>query len=279
MVIGRKSIVAIARTALLATCALSAHFASALEGGQAATRGHFGVVGAFAPNRASLGLGFAGVQIAPKWVLTAAHVAPGAGAIFVNDCGMSGVAEVLTFAFKVPTQTPLTGALRDDLALVKLAAPIVCPYYPRLADESAMAREGPPFAFVHDKNPATLVSNQKSIASRRFAGAQVEGIYRAPGFDFLLVAGQGVALVSGDSGSPVFLGRLDDTDHASVLAGVASGQTKTNTGISLGVYTRVGRYRPMLDAAVQASGEQLHWVSASDEAWRHSQKRDTSGAQ
>ena len=74
-------------------------------------------------------------------------------------------------------------------------------------------------------------------------------------------AGFLTTLVSGDSGSPLFLGRLGDTDRESVVAGVATAQTRNPTGLALGIYTRVGPYRALLDAAVEASGEKLRWYA------------------
>jgi hypothetical protein len=249
------------QAALLALAAF-AHAAPALEAGLKSPPKHFGVVGSFALTRAALGSGFTGVQIAPKWVLTAAHAAPPVGAIFVDDFGMSGVAEVLTFPSKVPTQTPLAGALRDDLALVRLAAPIPSPYFPRLADDSALPGQGALTAAAYSSIRTTLVSNNPSMTARRFGLAHFHELLRAPGYDFLLVASDKVALVAGDSGSPIFLGQLNDTDQHSVLAGVATAQSKSSTGSSLGIYTRVGPYRALLDAAVQASGEKLRWYAA-----------------
>jgi len=249
------------RAALLALAPLFAQGTSALEGGAKAPHGHFGIVGSFALNRAGLGTGFSGVQIAPKWVLTAAHAAPPPGAIFVDDCGMSGVAEVLTFPFKVPTQTPLAGALRDDLALVRLAAAVECPYFPRLADDTALPAPGVLPSGAYSVIQTTLVSNNPSMTARRFGHAQFLGLFRVPGYDLLLIASDKVALVVGDSGSPVFLGHLSDTDQESVLAGVASAQGKGIGDRALGIYTRVGPYRALLDGAVEATGEKLRWYT------------------
>jgi hypothetical protein len=100
------------------------------------------------------------------------------------------------------------------------------------------------------------------MAARRFGPARFQGLLRAPGYDFLLVTSDKVELVGGDSGSPAFLGRLNDTDRDSVLAGVATAQGKRSLGTSLGIYTRVGPYRALLDAAVEASGEKLRWYAA-----------------
>ena len=254
------------RALAIVGCALCAQTALALEGGEKSPHGHFRVVGSFALDRSSIGSGFSGVQIAPKWVLTAAHAAPPVGAIFVDDCGMAGVAEVLTFPMKVPAQTPLPGALHDDLALVRLAAPVPCPYFPRLAEDSALPPPGIFVAIGQSGGGATLVSNSPSMAAQRFGFARVEGVFRAPGYDFVVVASKEVALIAGDSGSPLFLGRVADTDRESVVAGVATGQTRNGAGLALGVYTRVGPYRPLLDTAVEASGERLRWSTEAPRA-------------
>ena len=247
--------------ALLAISALFGRTAPALEAGSRALPRHFGVVGSFAAPRAALGSGFSGVQIAPRWVLTAAHAAPPVGAIFVDDFGMSGVAEVLTFPFRVPSRTPLAGVPRDDLALVRLAAPIASAYFPRLADDAALPSQGPLAAAAYSAMQTTLVSNNPSMAARRFGAAHFDGLLRAPGYDFLLVSSDRVELVAGDSGSPLCLGQLNDTDQESVLAGVASAHTRNAAGSHLAVYTRVGPYRGLLDAAVEATGEKLHWYA------------------
>jgi hypothetical protein len=106
----------------------------------------------------------------------------------------------------------------------------------------------------------TMVSNNPSIAARRFGIAHFQGVYRAPGYDFLVVASETVALVAGDSGSPLFLGIRNDTDSDSVVAGLATGQTRSGN-VAVGIYTRVGPYRGLLDAVVQASGEKLRWYA------------------
>jgi hypothetical protein len=133
------------------------------------------------------------------------------------------------------------------------------PYFPRLADDAALPGAGLLFAAAYSGLQTTLVSNNPSMRARRFGFAHFEGLFRSPGYDLLLVVGDGVALAAGDSGSPIFLGRLNDTDTDSVVAGVATGQRKGAGGASLGIYTRVGPYRGVLDAAVEATGERLRW--------------------
>ncbi len=229
--------------------------AVALEGGQAAAPHHFGVIGAIAASRSQIGHGFPAVQIAPHWVLTAAHVAPAKGAIFADDCGISGVAEVRTFEHRVPTQSPVPGAPRDDIALVRLSAAIHCPYYPRLAGEELLPR--PPRA----AGMATLVSGNPDLAHRRFGFATVEVTPPVPGFNFALALSQDVGMVSGDSGSALFVGRLTDANGDSILLGIASAESSSPNGRHLGVYTRIGAYRSLLDEAVQASGEDLNWAT------------------
>jgi hypothetical protein len=231
---------------------LAAGPAAALDGGQPAAPRHFGVVGSIAPSRASIGQGFSAVQIAPRWVLTAAHVAPQPGAIFADDFGISGVAEVLPLTTRAPTVSPIPGAMRDDLTLVRLAAPIQCPYFPLLADEGLLPR-GRWLAAV-----ATLVSNNPGLNHRRFGASAIELMPRVPGYSFAVSASDVVRLVAGDSGSAMFLGRLSDTDASSVLLGIASSQMTLGSAHG-GVYTRVGAYRSLLDQAVQASGERLRW--------------------
>jgi hypothetical protein len=235
---------------------LAARTAAALDGGQSAAPRHFGVVGSIASSRASIGQGFSAVQIAPRWVLTASHVAPQPGAIFADDFGISGVAEVLPLATRAPTVSPIPGAMRDDLVLVRLAAPIQCPYYPQLADE-ALLPHGPWLAGF-----ATLVSNNPALNHRRFGASAIELTGRIPGYSFAVSVSDTLRLVSGDSGSAMFLGRLSDTDASSVLLGIASSQLASTSGAHMGVYTRVGAYRPLLDQAVFISGEHLRWAES-----------------
>jgi len=237
---------------------LASSSAWALEGGQAAAPRHFGVVGTIAATRAQIGHGFPAVQIAPSWVLTAAHVAPPAGAVFADEFGISGISDVLTFPTQVPTVSPVPGALRDDLALVHLAKAIPGPAFPRLADEAFLPRAPLPAGF------ATMVSNNPSLNRRRYGYASLQ----VPG----PVAGYGLALCTsgadadsaylarGDSGSPVFAGRLRDTNDLSILIGIASAQASAFSGTHMNVYTRVGPYRRLLDRAVEASGEHLRWT-------------------
>jgi len=242
---------------LMTALAALASTGAALEGGQAAAPRHFGIVGSISATRSDIGHGFSGVQIAPTWVLTAAHVAPTAGAIFANDFGISGITSVQTFPTRVPTRAPLPGALRDDLALVHLAAPIRCPYFPRLADETAIPY-GPGQALL-----ATLVSNNPALNRRRFGAVSIESALPVPGYSFAVSSGNDIAVAAGDSGSPMFLGHISDTDATSVLVGIASAQASRPSGQPLGIYTRVGAYRYQIDQAVQASGEHVQWTETS----------------
>jgi len=231
----------------------------ALEGGLPAPPGHFGLVGTIAVPGSKIGQGFSAIQIAPTWALTAAHVAPPVGAIFANDYGMSGVSEVLTFATQVPTVSPIPGAIRDDIALLHLARAIASPYLPRLADEDFLPRD-PLSAGL-----GTLVSNNPGLNRRRFAVAPMRLTANVPGFA-LAVATAGasadaVRLVSGDSGSAMFVGRLLNTDASSVLLGIASAQATAPSGLHMAIFTRIGAYRRLLDKAVEASGEQLRWTA------------------
>jgi secreted trypsin-like serine protease len=251
---GRRRIEPLLVTSVVLAAAAAGQTCVALDGGQAALPHHFGVVGSIAQDRTAIGHGFSGVQIAPMWVLTAAHVAPQPGAIYANEFGVSGVSEVLTFATRVPTISPVPGALRDDLALVHLSSPIRSPYFPRLADEDRRPHAQWPAAV------ATLVSNNPSLSQRRYGASPIELTPPVPVYGLALSVADDVRLVAGDSGSPMFMGHLADTDGSSVLIGIASAQASLPSGKHLGVYTRVGAYRHQLDRAVQVSGEHLRWT-------------------
>jgi hypothetical protein len=243
------------RGAALVIALLAMRPCPALEGGEPAALHHFGVVGTIARDRKEIGSGFSAVQIAPRWVLTAAHVAPQVGAIFANDYGMSGVTEVLTFSSRVPTIPPLQGALRDDLVLIRLASAIRSPYFPHLADENYLPH-GP-----WSTETATLVSNNPTLKHRRFVTAAIRVIPPVPGYNFALSVPGGARIVGGDSGSAMFMDRLSDTDATSVLIGIASAQGSASPAQQIAVYTLVGAYRDLLDQAVEASGEHLRWTA------------------
>ncbi len=231
----------------------------ALEGGLPAPPMHFGLLGTIAVPGSKIGQGFSAIQIAPTWALTAAHVAPPVGAIFANDYGMSVISEVLTFTTRVPTIAPIPGAIRDDIALLHLAKAITSPYLPRLADENFLPRE-PLSAGL-----GTLVSNNPGLNRRRFGVAPMRVTANVPGFALAIATAganaDAVRLVSGDSGSAIFVGHLLNTDASSVLLGIASAQATTPSGLHLAIFTRIGAYRTLLDKAVGASGEQLRWTA------------------
>lgn len=239
--------------AVLAAClGLLLHAASALalDGGRAVPR-RFGVVGAISPAAGRIGYGFPAVQVAPHWVLTAAHVAPARGSVFANDYGHSVVADTVSLEHRVPSVSPLPGGLRDDLTLVRLAVAIHSPYFPQLADENLLPRR---------VGMATLVSNNPGLPNRQAGVAPIETTAPVPGYSFAVAASPQLGLAEGDSGSALFLGSLSDADASSVLVGIASAHAATRAGAHVSVYSRVGAYRALLDQAVEASGEALRWA-------------------
>jgi len=240
--------------ALAITLASFARSADALDGRAAFATIRFGVVGTVSSGAPSGG-GFSATQIAPSWAVTAAHIAPAVGLSFRNDFGNSTVAEILSFPTRAPTDSPLPGALRDDLVLVRLAAPIHALYLPQLADDATfLSRASPGLAL-------TLVSNNPDAAHRRYGAAELAGVFNRIGYPLVVSIGKQLDVVRGDSGSALFLGRIKDANASSVLIGVASAQGSTAQGQSFGVYTRIGAYRAALDAAVAASGETLNWAT------------------
>jgi len=232
---------------------------AALEGGLTVPPHHFGIVGTIAKSREQVGRGFSAVQVAPHWVLTAAHVAPAPGAIFADDYGVSGIAEVIPFITPGAGAPPIPGALRDDVVLVRLARPIACPSYPQIAESDFLPEDiNLPAGVV------TLVSNNPDLAHRRFGLADLLLLPRTPAFNLALASYQPQAssahVVSGDSGSAMFYGRIWDTDDQAVLLGVASSRSLSPGGAGFGVYTLVGQYRALIDQAVEESGEHLRWT-------------------
>lgn len=236
----------------------------AIENSLPAIRRHFAVVGTLSPPHGTVGQGFSGVHVAPRWVLTAAHIQAGTGWIFASDFGMSGVAEVLSFPTTAPTRPPLEGIPRDDVALVRLARPVDCPHFPRLADDATLR------ALPRTALTATMVSNNPGLNDRRFGYSQLRLLKAVPGYSLAETSRPaepgslgGPYLVPGDSGSPLFLGRLLDCDFSSVLVGIASAQFLESSGTHHAVYSRVGVLRRELDEAVHASGERLRWTAGS----------------
>ena len=243
---------------LLALLLLLPGAAQALDGGESAGVGHFGIVGTLSPDRNTIGQGFPAVQISPHWVLTAGHVAPAVGAIFANDYGMSGVAEIRSLRTLVPTVSPIAGAARDDMVLVRLAREIASPYFPILADEDFLPHR--PFP----AGRATQVSNNPSLRKRRYAYCRLQWTARVPGYSLALAYPEegvmGGTVVSGDSGSPLFFEHLTDSNEQTILLGVASAHLKEATGQILGLYTRLGAYRKRLEAAAASTGDVLVWT-------------------
>lgn len=229
--------------------------AAALEGFGVWSTPNFGIVGTFSKASSPAAQGFSGIQIAPSWIVTAAHVAPTVDSFFTNHYGAAAVAGIVRAQTTAPSDSPLPGAPRDDLALVRLTSPIAAPYLPRLLDdEMLMHRRANPDA-------CTLVSNNPGL-SHRYAGfARVQALIRREGYEFVLAEGDGVNLVSGDSGSAMFLGFLRHASVEAVLFGVASARTVDKKGQNIGVYARVGAHRKMMDEAMAGSGQRLSWLT------------------
>jgi len=226
--------------------------AGALEGPAALATRKFGLVGTLADAQDAQQRGFPATQIAPSWIITAAHVPLDLGRRFAHDFGWALAAAVSRLSTTAPTQAPFDGAVRDDLALIRLATPILTPYLPRLMDDGILQRQ-----------PAggdlTMVSNNPGLRDRRSGFAGLRAFTRRQGYDFLIVGPRGLQLASGDSGSPLFLGHLTDTDADSVLVGVASARSTDQAGRDIAVYSRLGPHRAALDALVGESGERLRW--------------------
>jgi hypothetical protein len=227
--------------------------ARALEGLAAVATRRFGIVGTMTESHDGAAGGFPATQIAPSWVITAAHVAPPIGRRFVDDFGAAPIGAVTRLSTAAPTQPPFDGALRDDLALLRLVTPIAAPYFPRLIEDPGLERQRAGVVL-------TLVSNNPGLAQRRTGQGMLRTLTRRRGYDFMVVVPRGLRLVGGDSGSPLFLGRLADSNGRSILLGVASARSTDPAGLDIGVYSRIGAHRPALDALVGESGERLIWL-------------------
>jgi hypothetical protein len=238
----------------------------ALEGAMPAIARHFSVVGTISPRAGPVGQGFSAVQVAPRWAVTAAHIAPAAGWVFASDSGLSGIVEVLTFPSSAPTRSPIEGVPRDDIALLRLGRAISSPYYPRLADDSYLA------PILRTAPMATLVSNNPGLKERRFGFVHLEFLKEVAGYSLAIATGldgagsaHGAYVVPGDSGSPVFMGHLLNSSEASILVGIASSEIVDHAGGRHSVYSRVGAVRGQLDEAVRSNAETLRWAAGAQQ--------------
>lgn len=237
----------------LAASLLAPATAHALEGLAAIETKRFGIVGTMSDGNDYRIGGFPATQIAPSWAITAGHVAPAVGKRYVDDYGQAKIVGVTRLTTTAPTEPPFGGALRDDLALLRLAEPIAAPYLPRLIDDARLQQRHADIEF-------TLVSNNPGLHARRTGHGSLRVLTRRRGYDYLIVGSRDLQLVPGDSGSALFLGHLADSDAWSILAGVASARTTDTAGQHLAVYARIGAHRSALDALVGESGQRLNWV-------------------
>lgn len=234
-----------------ASVALAAPSASALVGGTSTTE--FGQVAS-------------GVQVLPNWVLTARHVGLGVGGTYSNGYGSAVVAARYDAA---------AGAFpRDDLALLRLAAPIAAPSLSLVAD--MLAADG---SFALD---ATLTTGANQ-SPRGYGFSQVRefwplldpdgsGPLSAVATNWLVVYTDGFTapyVQGGDSGGGLFLGHVTSLAGGAPLWGIASAylaeeDADGNDSRPRSGYVQLASYQSWLDATLAADatdGQTLNWVT------------------
>lgn len=207
-----------------------------------------------------------GVQVLPNWVITARHLGLGAGDTFSNAYGSASIAaryDAVSGAF------PL-----DDIALLRLATPIMAPSLSLVADTLAA---GTGYAF-----DATLTTgfNQQP---RGYGFSQVREFLPLADPDdagplgpvpanWLVVYTDGYTtpyVQGGDSGGGLFLGHVTSLAGGAPLWGIASALITDEDANGNDIHPRSGyvqlsSYRSWLDATLaadQADAQMLAWVN------------------
>jgi hypothetical protein len=190
-----------------------------------------------------------GVQVAPNWVFTAQHLAPGVGIPYSNAYGSRTVAAVYT----APGST---GFPANDFALLRLApAASAAPFLP--VNGSLV-----PYGQFAPWN-VTLASPAGAAAGSRIYGFSTisESLltYTDTGFNppvtstvnWLMSYDTRVHVQGGDSGTALFAGHVTDS---SVLMGIASALITDDPGlVALGsAYVQPAAFRSWIDATMLA---------------------------
>ncbi len=204
-----------------------------------------------------------GVQVAPSWVLTAAHNTTAVGATWTNGYGSFTVAA----RYDAPGAGPYPA---NDLALLRLVAAdaVAAPYLPLYAGTFADGEFDDPLA-------ATIVSAFNTETGPRAYGwttigeaaTTIDPDDGGPRGDvvvhYLLSHDRDVYVQGNDSGGGLFGGHVADTG---VLLGIASAQLRDAGAPPRGsAFVRPAAYRSWIDATLAADpadDESLLWVSA-----------------
>lgn len=201
-----------------------------------------------------------GVQVAPAWVLVAAHFTLPKGAVYGNGYGSWTVGDV----YFAPGAGPEAA---NDLALMRLVlgGASAVPYLP--INGTALADGAYSFA-------ATIASAANTTGPRAYGHTTVgeaastidpdgSGPLQPVVANYLISYDAAVYVQPGDSGGALFNGRVADS---SVLLGITSAQVSDDaTGLPAGsAFVQPAAYRAWIDqtmAADLADDEMLAWVA------------------
>jgi Trypsin len=208
-------------------------------------------------------VGVGGVQVAPDWVFTAQHLAPGVGITFTNSYGSRTVAAVYT----APAST---GFPAHDFALMRLApaatsAPLL-PVNGTLVPYGQFAPWDVTMASALSAVPGQRTYGWSTISESllTYTDTSVNPPVTST-VNWLMSNDTRVYVQGGDSGSGLFAGHVTDS---SVLMGIASAQITDDAGVvPLGsAFVQPAAYRSWIDATLLADpfdNNAVLWTSVS----------------
>ena len=195
--------------------------------------------------------GASGVQIAPNWVLTAAHVAVNVVShvtSFQSMAGTSVIDAAITFSSEdFPSH---------DIALLHLSTALDNAL-PQLNDQVITSGQANKYGTVtlvtaQNQEPNGLgLSTLKSTMNSEYQDGARHIV------NWLITQG-GASVQGGDSGSALFKGTPADSG-GSTLLGVASAAFNASSGSS--AYTQVAAYKSWINSTMAASGQSALWAS------------------